>query len=442
MATSLFGFNVTNYQPSNPIGTVGKKGVIQQTINFFRQLLAATVSQPIVVAAEYDQVLAQDNVAVAATGSGAQKLTINNVDATASGGWVSTTNALATALVTSVNTTATDPAITKALTAKRVFLPATGTFTLSDATPGTVTPAVGGTNVPFTATGVNEADALLLAAAINAQGVAGIKVKAVAAGAVVNIMARDGAAWSFTLVGTAGTFYANIGGIVCSAPYLSSITATAGVLAADINAKCGHLGHATSAVGVVTFVSKGNTEPIVVTGTAAAAVGGLVSVATSGDTTVLINGILTTQAFVSSVTVTAAALAAQLNANRTRLNITQATSVVGDVSVWRECSADDTLAISASHSGATSNTLAVVSTAGTLYGGIPGNAIGLTEVANEVIASNTTILGGLTSVALTAKVPGFPGNWITVTKTGDALTVLTARPIGGTATQRTLTFPG
>ncbi len=164
--------------------------------------------------------------------------------------------------------------------------------------------------------------------------------------------------------------------------------------------------------------------------------------ATSGDTTVVLNGITIVTPFDSSVTVTAAALAATLNGNRTALGITQATSAVGDVSVWRECSADDALVLTASHNGATSNTLAVVSAAGDLYGGIPGNAIALTSVASDVVRSGATFSGGLTSVALTAKVPGFAGNWITVTKTGDALTVLTARPVGGTATQRTLTFPG
>lgn len=439
-ASRYFNLNVTNDRLGSPIARSNPSLTALQLQNFFAAA-AGGVRAPS-VHAEWDALIAQGNVAVAVTGSGDQTITVNGVANTAA--WDTDANETADDLVTAI-LEQSSVLVSKAVVAARVQRPASAYFTISSAT-GALSPQVGGTACPFTATGDNTADAILLAAAIASNGTAGKKVVAIAnyggTAGKVQLFARDGATATFTLTGSAGTYYATIAGVTASAAYDTSTTVTAAALAADINAKVGSLVHATSSAGVVTVVSKGNSALIRVTGTGITALGGAITISSgAGDLTVFIKGIATTVTWATSDTATAAALVTALNAKAAQLDITQATSSAGVISVWRSSIADNDIVISGSGGGGATCTASgtTLAGAGAAYGGILGNAIALAS-ASGVTRSAATLSAGLTSVALTAKLAGFAGNWVTSAATGDALTANGAQLIGGTATQETFPY--
>jgi hypothetical protein len=200
-ASRLFNLNFTNDRLGSPIARGNSKQSALQLQNFLAA--AAAGQRSVSMQAEWDAAAAQANVAVAATGSGAQTITINGV--ACADDWDTDANVTAGLLVTAIEETA-DPLVAKAVTATRVQRPASGYFTISGAS-GSLSPQVGATACPFVATGDDTADAILLAAAINAQGTAGKKVIAIAnyggTAGKVQMFARDGATATFTLTGSA-----------------------------------------------------------------------------------------------------------------------------------------------------------------------------------------------------------------------------------------------
>lgn len=201
--TSKFSLSFDGTELGSPfIG--GKRQSVQNTTNFLRSLLAGTKSGT----------LTESKNEVAATG--AITLTGATTSCTATINGVQTAdcigaddNATATLLVTDINAE-TDDLVEKQVTAARTLTAATGYFTLAGAT-GSLTVAVGGTNVSFTAVADNVVDSRTLAAAINANGTVAAKVVAVSDGVdKVNLTAVQSETWggrlgnAIALTGTTG----------------------------------------------------------------------------------------------------------------------------------------------------------------------------------------------------------------------------------------------
>src|SRR4051812_24027538 len=98
MATNRWQISATEPVVGNPI----KRSKKRETANSIAtRLVAAASGRALTLATERDQVLAQGNVAVAATGSGTQTITLNGVACADS--WTTNTNTTAALLVTAVN---------------------------------------------------------------------------------------------------------------------------------------------------------------------------------------------------------------------------------------------------------------------------------------------------------------------------------------------------
>lgn len=222
-----------------------------------------------------------------------------------------------------------------------------------------------------------------------------------AGGSVTVATARDQAAASgtITLDTASGAVGAVINGVTVTATAAGGDNATASLVATAVNASANALVNKhvtaartlTSATGTITIEDG------------------------EGDVGATIDGTEVTVAYATSDDFTAYALADAINANGTvSAKVTARRTASGVVTL----TAKDT----------------------TTYGGIAGNALTLVASGTGVTVSDTTLLGGLTKVTFTSKLPGFAGNAVTLVASGTGITASGARLTGGTETQESFTF--
>jgi hypothetical protein len=444
--TRLSALRINNWQAQSPGplgGTGGRVQRLRQLLNFLNGLLGGAVKQPVVLSVEYDQVAATNSVVFDAAGSGAQTATINGVDSAVT--YASSVNNTALLLLNKINCASNALIYQHALATERTLVNSTGTYTIVSAS-GTISATIDGTQVDVTATGVDAADAKLLAAAINADGTVSPKVFATNALGVVTLTAQGHCRATITISSGAGTITAYINGIPVSTTWVTSDTVTATALALAINAdsRVNQTVRASSAAGVVTVIAKTAGDfyvPVGATGTGAtSATTGPVSTITlsgaSGTITGVVNGARIAVTYATSDTVTAAALAAAINANTNVNRLVTATSAAGVVTITSRSA----ITLAAAGTGTTASA-AILAAAGT-YGGIAGDALTTTAAGTGLTADQATLAGGATSVSLVAVNPGHAGNAVTLACTGNNITATSALFTGGTAVQVTSTFPG
>jgi hypothetical protein len=361
--------------------------------------------------------------------------------------------------------------VSKAVYATRTFTPGVGTLTMASVAPGVATVTIGGTAINFTATGVNANDALACANAINADGVAGLKVRATASGAVCTITAEATPRAIVTIAGSPATgelVAVLINGILVSTTYLTSVTVTAAALALAINRNALLQGvvRATSAAGVVSVISRtaGDLVPAVgVTGTGVTLdTSGasdpdpcvLLTVSTaSGDIVLYFNGVPLTVSLASGASdaADAAQIAAAINADAYASTLVDAAVISGAVVTVSAKNAITLSSYSTPGAGVTVDTSGGASTGkGTVltgsgtWGGIAGNAITNAAAGNITPSPNGALTTGATAVTITASRGGLSGNYITTVAGGAQAANVTAsgaRLTGGAETILALPFP-
>lgn len=456
MATKLFSVRHQNYEIATPFTPED----IAQTVNDYRTYLAGLVggNAPSGVSDLPFAVFSFDEVQAGATlvdngltGGDVAGATINGVDCTAT--YASSPNNTLTLIKNKINAGGNTPndLVTKAVSAVRYFTDATGYFTMSACPAGTVTPAVDGTNVPFTATGVDAEDAAALALAINAQATAGKKVWAYSDGVdKTYVVAQSTGRAVLTLSSAAGTVGVRINGFLTTVEYATSDAATATALTAAINANT-QVNRTVRAVntgsGEVTVIATtaGDLMPAVGARGTGVTVGGTATPSTtltissaSGTLTAYINGVPVAAVTATGTDATdAALLAAAINASTFAQLYVRATVSAGVVTV----TALNAIPVEAYGTGVSSAS-AYLTNAGT-YGGVAGNALTLTSAnASYCIRSGATLSGGVSGLAVTATKFGVAGNWITFAAGGAAASHLTASGTALTAGAETVFSAG
>lgn len=443
-------------------------------INRFKSILAGATFGAVLIKAIVDEASATVTATAGGSlgGTDVAGVAINDVAATVTygSGGLTTQNLFMTGLRNKLNAGGNTPdaLVSKAVYANRTFTAGTGTFTMASVSPGASIIVVGGTNVTFTAVGVNATDAQLAAEAINANGTAGPKVLATYSGAVCTVTAQATPRATVTIsgagtgdvvgvrLGVTPTLVVNV-----STTYATSDTVTAAALAAAINASAAYTYvRATSAAGVVTVISRtaGDLLPAIgVTGTGVT-LGGLIdpsctlTVSTaSGTIVVYVNGRAISIPLVADASDAADAIqiAAALNADPYFKSLAVAATLSAGVVTISALSAitineiDSDASGVVSISGATAAQGTVLTGSGT-WGGIAGNAITTSTAVGGITAGAATVAGGATQVTITSSQPGVPGNWILSAASGAAaanITVASARLTGGAETGTSMLFP-
>lgn len=476
MATVKWDVEVTDSQLPDAgfVVTGSPTRTLTNIINRFKSILAGATFGTVLIKAIIDEASATVT-ATAASGLGGTDVAgvaINGVAATVTygSGGLTTQNLFMTGLRNKINAGGNTPdaLMSKAVYANRTFTAGTGTFTMSGVAAGSRIIVVGGTNVTFTATGVDAADAILAADAINLEGVAGLKVLATASGSVTTVTAQATPRATVTIsgAGTGDIVGVRLGltptlTVNVSTTFATSDTVTATALALAINQSAAYTYvRATSAAGVVSVISRtaGDLLPAIgVTGTGVT-LGGLIDPSctltvssASGDIVVYVNGRSITVPLVSGASDTADAvhIAAALNADPYFKSLAVAATLSAGVVTISALSAitideiDSDATGVVSISGATGANGTVLTGSGT-WGGIAGNAITTSTAVGGITAGAATVAGGATQVTITASQPGVPGNWILSAASGAAaanISVATARLAGGAETGTSMLFP-
>ncbi len=436
MATRLFTFQHTNFEAANPVVPTSASLTLQAYIDYLNAIRSGSTPQTSVFAL-YDQVRATATLAsngwTTAEVAGAA---ISGVDSTVTFA-TSVNNSLAL-LKNKINAGGNTPndLVTKAVSAKRYFTDATGTFTLVSVAAGSasVLCGTGSTQVDFVAVDAdNTASAKALAAAINANATVGPQVRATSALGVVTVTAQATNRATLTISSGSGYVGCRINGISTQVLWATNDTTAATALALAINANTALnlLVRATSSAGVVTVIalSAGDKMPAIGARGTGLTVGGVTTPLTtftistgSGTLSAYIDGNL-----VASITATgtdatdAAALALAINRNFYAKRLVIATSAAGVVTV----ASREGITLSAFGTGITASA-AYLTGAGT-YGGVAGNAVAITNNSTSgITASDTTLTGGVSGVLVTATAPGVTGNAVTFAAAGAASTHVTA----------------
>lgn len=448
-ATKLFGIRVLNSNKQNPFVTGAQQPTVQGIINFFRGLTSQK-AQRTVIQTSKDQVAASATlISNGLTGGDVAGAAINGVNATAT--YATSANDTLTLIKNKINNggDTQNALISKAVSATRYFTDATGYFTLSGAT-GTLSPAVDGTSISFDASGTDAEDASVLAAAINANATAGLKVFAYSDG--VNkcyVKASGNNRATITLSSASGSVGCRINGIETVVTWATSDAATATALTAAINANTALASVAravNSSSGVVTVISNisGDQMPAIGAFGTGLTVGGVASPKTtitvssaSGTLLALVNGLQAASVTAVGVNATdAAALAAAINASPVARGLVTAT-VSSNVVTVTSVSATTLQAIGSGVAASSS----VLVDAGT-YGGVAGNALTLTSDTG-VTRSGATLSGGVSGLLVAASEAGVSGNWITFAAAGAGAAHVTAsgaRLAGGLETVQNFVY--
>lgn len=477
MATVKWDVQVTDSQLPDAgfVVTGSPTRTLTNIINRFKSILAGATFGAVLIKAIVDEAAATVTATAGASlgGTDVAGVAINGVAATVTygSGGLTTQNLFMTGLRNKINAGGNTPdaLVSKAVYATRTFTPGVGTFTMASVAAGAASVVVEGTTVNFTAVGTNATDALACATAINADGVAGLKVRASASGAVCTVTAEATPRATVTISGAdTGDIVGVLLGVTptlsipVSVVYASSDTQTATNLAAAINASAAYTYvRATSAAGVVTVISRtaGDLLPAIgVTGTGVT-LGGLIdpsctlTVSTaSGTIVVYVNGRAISIPLVASASDTADAIqiAAALNADPYFKSLAVAATLsAGVVTISalsaitiNEIDSDDPGVVAISGAAAAQGT--VLTGAGT-WGGIAGNAITISTATGGITADPAgDLTTGATQVTITSSQPGVPGNWIASAASGAAaanITVATARLTGGAETGTSMLFP-
>lgn len=450
MATTQFSaIKINNWQAQAPGplgGTGGRLQRMRQFINFLQGLLGGNIHQPVVLNIEYDQVAATNSVVFDAAGSGAQDAVINGVSSSVT--YATSVNNTALLTLAKINSATNALVYQHAIATGRTMVSATGTYTVASGT-GTLTATVDGTAVAVTWATSDANSAKLLAAAINLNGTTGPKVYATSAAGVVTLTAAGTGRATITISSGSGVISAVVNGIKTSTTWVTSDTVTATALALAINANpaVNQIVRATSASGVVSVIALTAGDFYVPFGcvgaggmTANPATTGPQSTVTltgsAGTVTATVNGERFTVTYATSVTVTAAALVAAINASTNANRLVVASNIAGAITITSRSA----ITLVAAGTGATASS-AVLIGAGT-YGGIDGNALTTTATGTGLTAGAAALASGTTSVSLVSVNPGHAGNAVSLTATGNNITAASALFTGGTATQVTSTFPG
>lgn len=440
MATGLFSLFGTSYEDASPVAPGDTPLTLNLIKNWISGLSAGAApngptNRPSIVVS-YDQARATgtlaDNGLVAADVAGAL---INGVAATAT--YATSVNNTLALIKNKINAGGDTPndLITKSVFATRYFTDASAYFTLNAAT-GSLSPKVDGTNCTFTATADNAADAAALAAAINAQATAGVKVFAYSDGVdKCYVVAQATPRATITIASGEGTVGCRIGGVLVSVAWATSDAATATALTAAINAAPrvnGLVRAVNSASGVVTVISRtaGDSMPAIGGRGTGLTVGGttvpqttLTISSASGTLSAYVDGVLVASITAAGTdTDNAAALAKAINTSSYASRLVTASASAGVVTV----TSNDGISLEAVGAGATASD-GFLANAG-LYGGVAGNAITLAS-ATGVTRSATTLGGGTagtSGVKISATQAGVSGNWITLAATGAAASHVTA----------------
>lgn len=468
MATNKWALRVSDQaNNASPIVANNVPRSTSEIISRLDKFRSGNVKSVVRVETSYDQAPATGTLTFGDTITGGDVLgvTINGVDCTAT--YATSINNTAMLVKHQVNEGGNTPnaLVSKAVYANRTFTDGTGTFTFAGVAAGAAAVTVGGTACNFTAVGNNTTDAKACAAAINAQGVAGLKVFATSSGAVCTVTAQSAPRGTFTIAsGDADdVFYAVIDGVTVSATFDTSDTVTAAALATAINASPALLGkvRANSAAGVVSVISRttGDLVPALgVTGTGVT-IGGtadpsatIVVSTASGAVVVYVNGhpISFTLPTGGSDAVDAAYIASKINDDPYARSLGFASSSSGTVTytansairIRSYASAGATGTITAA--GTTASDGSTVLTGAGLWGGVAGNAVTTSTATAGITAGAATVANGATTLTYTATQPGVSGNWITSAAAGAAAAKVTAsgaRLTGGSETIFPIQYP-
>ncbi len=392
-ATALFAFRHTNDTPASPVDPGSVQTTLSQYIAYLQSIRSGSQGGATSLFALYDQVRATGSVIDnGLTGGDVAGVTISGVDATVT--YATSINNTLTLIKNKINAGGNTPnaLVTKAVSAKRFFTDASAYFTMSSCPAGTVSPSVDGTACAFTAVDDDAADAIACAAAINAQATAGVKVFAYPDATKCYVVAESTARGTIASISslTAGARFGAVINGITAAPACGYITAS---------------GSTDTEVGYITLA------------------GGTAFPYTAG----------------ASDTLTAAAMAAAVNANTATNAFLYATNVAGVVYLFAQgAQGSVSISVVATGTGVTVNTATITGAAGS-------NAVdsaGLTWAVNNhpqlmnlvraVNASSTTVVVIARSAGDKMPAIGATGTGLTVGGVTVPLTTLTISTGSGT----------